>query len=264
MLNRFAHDRLFPYFFAVMLCVLLPASASAQTSGKGKQLVGDRFERIALDKNDPEVVAIERSRPLGLFQSHTLHADTRFLVDLDPTKATAAAPMPLTGQPGGNRSANSRKIVSYDKDGAQATELGVEYPSLQAQLRCYWSYNRTLADLLAVADAKAREAALESKARRRAGVAQSPGHAWPGSGRNPSTRSQLLVSGDPEMGTLIRARRQFKKAGRPCQVEVLCVSRARNDDSFAERIRLFRRERNACKARADELAAAMRIIRTGE
>ncbi|MEM6495947.1 MAG: hypothetical protein AAF709_04380, partial [Pseudomonadota bacterium] len=243
---------------------LIFTAANAQTSGKGKQLVGDQFQRIELDRNDPEVQAIEKHRPLGLFQSNVFHRDNRFLVDLDRKKLPAAVSDSFAQWPNGDRAAASRKRVSYNRGGAGATEFVIEYPALNAQLRCYWSYNRRLADLLVVADAKAREAKLERDARRRARTGQRPGGASPDREDENSSRSQLLISGDREMGTLIRVRRQFKKAGRPCQIDVVCASHVSRNAAFAKRIRLFQKERKACLARADQLADAMRIVRTGK
>ncbi len=243
---------------------MLSTAASAQTTGKGKQLVGDRFQRIELDKNDPEVQAIERSRPLGLFQGPVSHGDSRFLVDVDPIKMATAARKPSSRPTNRDRSAFRSKTISYNNSGPQATEFVIEYPSLNALLRCYWAYDQDLARRLAIADAKAREAALERNARHEVGSVQRLGAASSGNESKPARPSQLLISGDPEMGTLIRARRQFKKAGRPCQIEVVCASQASNRETFAKRMRLVQRERKACVTRAKELAAATRIIRTGE
>ncbi len=243
---------------------MLSHTASAQATGEGKQLVGDRFQRIELDRNDPEVQAIERSRPLGLFQGPVSHGDSRFLVDLDPSKVATAAREPSVRPLDRDRSASRSKTISYNNSGPQATELVIEYPSLNALLRCYWAYDRDLARRLATADAKAREAALERKARHDVGSVQRLGAASSGNESKPARLSQLLLSGDPEMGTLIRVRRQFKKAGRPCQIEVVCASQVSNRETFAKRMRLVRRERKACVARAKELAAATRIVRTGD
>ena len=54
--------------------------------------------------------------------------------------------------------------INYDQPGKRATGFVVDYPSLNAQLRCYWTYDQRLAEAISELKAKPREAELGSRA----------------------------------------------------------------------------------------------------
>ena len=190
-------------------------------------------------------------------------ADDRFLVDIDPAK------LKTNKRDLGQQRLHQRNIpraakrTVYDKSGRKATEFVTEYPARGAQLRCYWSYDQRLARRLAMAEARAREDALDSEARYPAGAQAQFGSAFSDDDIVLMERSFLIPSGDPEFGATLRVRRQFKKAGRPCQLDVLCASAADKEENLSKRIGIIERERRDCENKADELVGAMTIVRIG-
>lgn len=251
-----------------MLGVHDNTSATAQTLVKGPSAAEPRFKRIELrmdhrDVRDAVLRQLKRSGRKRLKGQDT-RTDARFLVDIDPAKlsATKLHQVPQRRHP---KSASHRaKSTVYDRPGGQATEFVTEYPARNAQLRCYWAYDQKLARLLAMAEARAREDALEREARNPAGALQQVGSAFSDDDINLMERSFAIPSGDPEFGASFMVRRQFKKAGRPCQLDVLCVSSADAEANLSKRIGIIQRERKDCQKRADDLVGAMTIIRIGQ
>jgi len=262
--NHFVHQCGFRLLLLVAAAVLTNASANAQTSGAGKNLDDTRFKRIELKRDDREVRSAAGLRVRVNKRLRSIAGDRRFLVDIDPTRLSRQVRNLAARTSRARPTARDGKKVSYDRPGGEATEFVSEYPSLNAQLRCYWSYDRKLIRLLAAAEAKAREAALDREIEIRDEPTPTSGGAHPEGDRRLAQKAQLIPSGDPEMGDLIRVRRQFKKGGRPCQLEVLCQSQLNSRKKQSKHIGIIQRERSACEEKADQLADAMIIVRTGE
>ncbi len=246
-----------------ILAMLAAAPTFAQTQRGSKVLTAERIKIIELRRDDPEVMAATRREASSASYLLSAAGDDRFLVDIDPARMNRAN-VTSTGQRKSSLFAtDGGKRIAYDKPGQDATEFVVEYPSFNAQLRCYWAYDQRLVRQLAAAEAKAREQALHSATKGTLKV--NPETDTPitedAQVSSPEPRSLPLFA--PEGGNLIRVRRQFKKGGRPCQLEVICQSLSHPRwKAFWGQGRTHKKH-NACEARAKALVDAMVVVRAG-
>ena len=251
--------------------VIMATEVSPQTRPAGGLVTEERFKTIRLNNSDPEVQEARRrqltnpilSQGASRMRFGPLKSDNRFLVDLDDRGLSIVA------RHYGARVGKSAELIrrskqiSYDQPGNRATAFVVNYPLLNAQLRCYWVYDHGMAKAVSELRAKAREVQLDGSVSASASEKSGqnlkiapkvlpPADSWP-----------AFSEEDPGLGQLLRVRRQFKKGGRPCQLEVICFAKFSSEQTFAERFHSMRRVRSVCKARADALANALIVVRTG-
>ena len=256
---------------AALVCVGMTMRVAPQTRSAGGLLLEERFKRIELDENDPEVQEA-RLRKLaepvfGRSSSRVgfspLKSDNRFLVDLDERKLSMVALHYGASSKSVMQQVSKFKQINFDQPGKRATGFVVDYPSLNAQLRCYWAYDQRLAEAISELMAKAREAELESRASGQ--TSEKHGQKLDVSRQvSPSANSRPVFSeGNPKLGQLLHVRHQFKKGGRPCQLEVICFVKDDSEQGFAERFHSMQRVRRVCRARADVLVSALVVVRAG-
>src|SRR5262245_16583508 len=194
---------------------------------------------IPLDENAPDVKALRKktgiTHPYAEYSKRSFSPkasakDKFFLAAIDLSKVDFTGlrrSLDLPDNPARAFAPNLLARTVYGDSDTQPTWFQTTYQFLNATLHCHWVYDARASALLAAQQAKIDEAKLE-RARRRQELGLPP---------EPEARTEKGPSIDSET-RLIEKERQFKIAGRPCQLIVVCRQEddPRCSDTFVDQL----------------------------
>jgi hypothetical protein len=215
------------------MALVRPAQSQVAVDGEG-------YATIPIDEQDRDVRLLRsRQTTSRTFERVTRRSfaraanrdEQRFLVGIDfsrlPSRVISRA----------RRARTSAGTLAQDN--AETLETKTEYSNhsftttydqFDASLTCYWKYNIRKSKMIAALTAKAAEERLERRAR-----AKRLGRTLPEEPANRSLRALNTVPQATEHGLILKSR-EFKKAGRPCIIEIVCtpVQRANCQDGVID------------------------------
>jgi len=241
--------------FILAVAVLELAAQDPATDGLPVSME-PRLVPIPLDKSAPDVKAIRErgfaARPFAEVTSRSLSASARpedknFLAGIDLSKVdlgNVSRSVDLPRNLAADVAPDILASTTYGTGEDAPTFFETTYEALNATLTCHWAYDANISALFAAEKLKSEEEELERAFRRNQLGLPEDEELRSAQGIKPGAPEPP----DPERDFVVKER-QFKVAGRPCLLTVVCKNEAdpRCDDHFI-----------------DSLARNVVTIRTGE